>query len=250
MEPPAEHKLLSEHALLIPDASRRSSGYHAWKRALDIVGSTALILILLPILPFIVLAIWVDSGRPIIYSQPRVRSRRVRVGDGWAWRLESFTFYKFRTMHDGANPTTHRQYMEAYINGDEGKLAELRPSHQDGPSYKLSEDSRITRVGRVLRSTSVDELPQLWNVLLGHMSLVGPRPPIPYEVRMYRPQDMARFAAKPGITGLWQVSGRSELSFDSMVALDVDYIHRQSILLDLSILVRTLPAVISGKGAG
>lgn len=235
---------------LIPDLYERSSAYHLFKRGIDLLGASLLSLIFLPLVPIIVLAIWLDSGGPIIYTQQRVKARRVRVGDRWAWRLEPFTFFKFRTMYDGATASTHEQYMAAYIAGDEATLSKLRPDDQEGPSYKLSEDSRVTGVGRVLRSFSLDELPQLLNVLLGDMSLVGPRPPIPYEVEMYRPEDMARFASVPGITGMWQVSGRSELSFNMMVALDVDYIRRQSLGLDLLILLRTIPAVFSRKGAG
>lgn len=249
----APRLLLNEEQLeeqLVDDLYGRSSAHHFLKRVLDLTVACLLILLFLPLIPIIVAAIWFDSGRPIIYTQERVRSRRVRIGDRWVWRLEPFTFYKFRTMYDGVTAATHEEYMAAYIAGDEEKLSELRPGHKEGPTYKLSEDSRVTPVGRILRSFSLDELPQLWNVILGHMSLVGPRPPIPYEVAMYRSEDMARFACRPGITGMWQVSGRSELSFDMMVALDVDYIRRQSLGLDLLILVRTIPAVFSRKGAG
>lgn len=241
---------LRSEEILIPDGYERPPGYHTLKRSIDMIGASLLIALFLPLLPIIVAAIWIDSGRPIIYSQERVRSRRIRVEGEWFWRLELFTFYKFRTMYQGSAATSHVEYMEAYISGDETRLAEYRPPDLDGPSYKLREDSRVTRVGRWLRSTSLDELPQLWNVLIGHMSLVGPRPPIPYEVAMYRPDDMARFASTPGITGMWQVSGRSDLSFDQMISLDVDYIRRQSVGLDLTILARTIPAVFSRKGAG
>lgn len=246
----SERRSLRERGDLVPDIYGRSSAYHLLKRAIDILGASLLILLFLPLIPLIVVAIWLDSGRPIIYSQQRVRSRRIRLGKRWVWRLEPFTFYKFRTMYNGVPATVHEEYMAAYISGDEDQLARLRPSNEQGPAYKLSEDARVTRVGRVLRSTSLDELPQLWNVLVGHMSLVGPRPPIPYEVAMYRSEDMARFASVPGITGMWQVSGRSELSFDMMVALDLDYIRRQSVALDLVILLRTIPAVFTRKGAG
>lgn len=242
-------RVLNEERL-IPDLYGRSSAHHFFKRAIDLLGAFLLSLLFLPLIPIIIVAIWLDSGRPIFYTQQRIKARRVRVGDRWAWRLEPFTFFKFRTMYDGAAASTHEEYMAAYIAGDEDELSKLRPGDKEGPTYKLSEDSRVTRVGRVLRSSSLDELPQLWNVLLGDMSLVGPRPPIPYEVAMYRPEDMARFASVPGITGMWQVSGRSELSFDTMIALDVDYIRRQSVGLDLLILLRTIPAVFSRKGAG
>ena len=235
---------------VVPDPRVVSSTHYLLKRAMDVVGAALLLVLFLPLVPLIVVAILLDSGRPIIYSQQRVRGRRVNVGGEWVWRLEPFVFYKFRTMNEGAAATTHEQYMAAYIAGDRETLARLRPTDTSEGTYKLLEDPRVTRVGRVLRGLSLDELPQLWNVLIGDMSLVGPRPPIPYEVAMYRPEDMARFASVPGITGMWQVSGRSDLSFDEMIALDCDYIRRQSVGLDLVILLRTVPAVFSRKGAG
>jgi lipopolysaccharide/colanic/teichoic acid biosynthesis glycosyltransferase len=119
----------------------------------------------------------------------------------------------------------------------------------DGRVYKLVTDKRVTRVGRWLRRTSLDELPQLWNVLRGEMSLVGPRPPTPYEVSQYGPEHFRRLAVKPGITGLWQVSGRSTTTFEEMVALDLEYIRRRSLWLDLKILLKTIPAVFSARGA-
>jgi lipopolysaccharide/colanic/teichoic acid biosynthesis glycosyltransferase len=129
-------------------------------------------------------------------------------------------------------------------------IAGEQPESRDGnPRFKLAGDERVTRVGRLLRRTSLDELPQLWNVLRGDMSLVGPRPPIPYEVEHYPAHWFPRFAVKPGLTGLWQVSGRSELTLEQMVALDIEYVQRRSPLLNLSILARTVPAVLSTRGA-
>lgn len=241
---------VSGEQTVVPDLRGASASYYFAKRTIDIIGSALLILLFLPLVPFIVAAILIDSGRPIIYSQPRVRGRRVKLDGEWVWRLEPFTFYKFRTMSQGAAATAHEQYMAAYIAGDEDTLATLRPADASAGTYKLLEDPRVTPVGRVLRGLSLDELPQLWNVLVGDMSLVGPRPPIPYEVALYRPSDMTRFASAAGITGIWQVSGRSDLSFDEMIALDCDYIRRQSVWLDLTILLRTVPAVFSRKGAG
>lgn len=233
--------------LAVKPLNQQTEWFYRAKRLIDVVGAALAILVMLPFLPFVALAIVIDSGRPIFYSQQRVRSRRVRVDGEWTWLLDSFTFLKLRTMYTGSPATTHREYMAAYINGDETSMAQLS---SNAPTYKLVEDPRVTRVGHWLRALSLDELPQLWNVLVGEMSLVGPRPPIPYEVAMYRAADMDRFAAPAGMTGLWQVSGRSDLSFDEMVALDTEYIRRQSIEGDLKILLKTLPAVLSRKGAG
>lgn len=242
--------VLGEQPLVRPLNGQEASFYRT-KRAVDAVVAGLLLLALLPLLPIIALAILIDSGFPIIYSQQRVKSRRILVDGEWVWRLEPFTFYKFRTMYQGVVSTSHERYMAAYIAGDEATLAQLRPDDTEkAGTYKLLEDPRVTPVGRILRGLSIDELPQLWNVLVGDMSLVGPRPPIPYEVALYRPQDMERFASLPGVTGLWQVSGRSELSFDEMIALDTDYIRRQTLGLDLKILLQTMPAVVSRKGAG
>jgi lipopolysaccharide/colanic/teichoic acid biosynthesis glycosyltransferase len=144
----------------------------------------------------------------------------------------------------------HQKYMEAYISGDEAKMSELQPDVKSAKSYKLSGDPRITRMGKLLRRLSLDELPQLWNIIKGDMSLVGPRPPIPYEVEKYERRHLDRLAALPGLTGLWQVSGRCETTFEEMVQLDLEYIEKQSIWLDLKILLKTVPAVITAKGAG
>jgi lipopolysaccharide/colanic/teichoic acid biosynthesis glycosyltransferase len=138
--------------------------------------------------------------------------------------------------------------MKAYISGDEEKLSEQ--AGKSSNSYKLTGDPRVTRIGKFLRATSLDELPQLWNVLRGDMSLVGPRPPIPYEVEMYRKEHFCRFGTLPGITGLWQVSGRCETTFEEMIKLDLEYIDIKSNWQDLKILFMTVPAVISERGAG
>jgi lipopolysaccharide/colanic/teichoic acid biosynthesis glycosyltransferase len=143
-------------------------------------------------------------------------------------------FYKLRSMVDGAHES--RKYM-------------LHLNEVDGPIFKISNDPRVTRVGRFLRRSSIDEVPQLWNVLKGDMSLVGPRPPIPEEVEKYEPWQRRRLDVKPGITCLWQISGRSKLGFDEWMRLDIQYIRHRSFLLDIKILLRTLPAVLSRDGA-
>jgi lipopolysaccharide/colanic/teichoic acid biosynthesis glycosyltransferase len=156
---------------------------------------------------------------------------------------QPFIFYKFRTMTDGNDPAIHRCYVKSLIT---------RPSEElkgDTGSFKLENDPRLTRLGKLLRCSSIDELPQLMNVLLGEMSLVGPRPAIDYEVELYSDRARRRLESKPGITGLWQVSGRCRTTFDEMVELDIEYIDGWSLWLDMEILVRTLPAVFSGMGA-
>jgi len=195
-------------------------------RALDLTATVVLLVLLTPALLLIALAIRLDSPGPVLFRQRRVgRLRR------------SFMVAKFRTMQHGANHDVHRDYMLALIESGT-------------PAPKLAGDARVTRVGAFLRRTSLDELPQLWNVLRGEMSLVGPRPPIPYEVEHYPAHWFERFLVKPGVTGLWQVSGRSEVSLEEMIELDVDYVRRRSVLLNIWILLRTAPAVLSMRGAG
>jgi lipopolysaccharide/colanic/teichoic acid biosynthesis glycosyltransferase len=195
-------------------------------RALDLVATLALVLLLAPLLILIALIIKLDSPGPVLFRQQRVgRGRR------------NFLVAKFRTMQHGADHDVHRDYMLALIESGT-------------PAPKLAGDARVTRFGAFLRRTSLDELPQLWNVLRGEMSLVGPRPPIPYEVDHYPPHWFERFLVKPGVTGLWQVSGRSEVSLEEMIELDVDYARRRSVLLNVWILLRTIPAVLSQRGAG
>jgi exopolysaccharide biosynthesis polyprenyl glycosylphosphotransferase len=212
---------------------RSSASYRFTKRLLDVLVAGALLILLLPVLAVCALLVKWSSPGPIFFRQQR-------VGRGG----EVFTFFKFRSMYTDADPALHRAYVTAFIKGQ----AEQH-EHHDGPMYKLVRDPRITPIGHVLRRTSLDELPQFWNVLRGDMSLVGPRPPIPYEVEEYGPTELQRLAVKPGITGLWQVSGRSRTTFDQMVALDLTYIQQQSLLMDVRILLRTLPTILSRSGA-
>jgi lipopolysaccharide/colanic/teichoic acid biosynthesis glycosyltransferase len=150
-------------------------------------------------------------------------------------------------MYQDAESEMHRAYIQAFIHNDQQGMSELQ--NGDTEVRKLVDDPRITPLGRFLRKSSLDELPQLWNVFKGDMSLVGPRPPIPYEVEMYEPQHCRRLGTKPGITGLWQVTARSSADFDEMVSLDVEYIEHQSLWLDLKILLQTPMVVLRGKGA-
>ena len=152
---------------------------------------------------------------------------------------------KFRSMRTDADDAVHRQAIARFMSDQP-----LNSAASDGACFKLADDPRITRVGRLLRKTSIDELPQVLNVLAGHMSLVGPRPPLPYEVERYGTYDWLRLAGKPGITGPWQVYGRSRVTFKQMVAMDVHYLLRQSLREDLKLMLLTVPAMLSGHGAG
>jgi lipopolysaccharide/colanic/teichoic acid biosynthesis glycosyltransferase len=224
--------------------------YYYLKRWIDLFLALTALIILSPVMFLIGVLIKLDSPGPIIYSQKRLGAKREIDQGKLRWRLKPFTFYKFRTMHAHSNSEIHNQYMKAYISGDKSKLAEFEDVSGKSNAYKLKQDPRITRIGRYLRKLSLDELPQIWNVIRGDMSLVGPRPPILYEVETYRPEHFRRMSATPGITGLWQVNGRTTTSFEEMIDLDVEYIQKQTFWLDLKILILTIPAVLSMKGAG
>lgn len=204
------------------------------KRLLDILMCLLAMTFVAPLMALIALCIKLDSNGPVLFKQARV---------GQNGRI--FTLYKFRTMCHNADPDLHRRYVELLISNQ----LPTTEAGADAPTFKLHRDPRVTRVGRILRRTSLDELPQIFNVLIGNMSLVGPRPPITYEVEAYQEWHKGRLAAIPGITGLWQVQGRSRVSFDDMVVMDLEYIQRQSLWLDIKILLLTIPAVISGNGA-
>jgi lipopolysaccharide/colanic/teichoic acid biosynthesis glycosyltransferase len=207
-------------------------------RALDLAVSAVLLLVLLPVFVALAVAIRLDSSGRALYRQRRVGRNQ-----------EPFTVNKFRTMHSGAGHETHREFVIGLIAARELAPGSTHAERDQTNFFKMANDTRVTRVGRFLRKSSLDELPQLWNVLRGDMSLVGPRPPIPYEVEHYPPHWFDRFAVKPGMTGLWQVSGRSELGLEEMVALDVQYARSRSLWLNLKILARTVPAVFAGRGA-
>lgn len=205
--------------------------YAACKRVLDVTGAILMLLLLSPVMLACAILIKLDSPGPVIFRQQR-------VGQGG----KLFTCLKFRTMYADADQSLHKQYVLALMKAEND--AHLRG--EDG-LYKLPQDPRVTRVGRWLRRTSLDELPQLWNVLRGEMSLVGPRPPIPYEVEHYKPEHMQRLLVKPGITGLWQVKGRNRTTFEQMVALDLEYVRKRGLMLDLWILLMTLPVVLLAR---
>ena len=194
------------------------------KRAVDVMGSLCALFLLSPLLMLIFVAIRCEDGRPVIFTQTRV---------GQFGRL--FKIYKFRSMHLDA----------------ERRLKELLAEnhHRNGVTFKIKNDPRITQVGKWLRKFSLDELPQFYNVLIGDMSLVGPRPPIPHEVALYSLSDRRRLAVPPGITCIWQVSGRAAIDFPGQVKLDLLYIENQSFWQDMRILAKTIPAVALGSGA-
>jgi lipopolysaccharide/colanic/teichoic acid biosynthesis glycosyltransferase len=206
------------------------------KRAMDIAGSTLMLILCMPLFSIIALAVKASSKGPVFFRQQRVG----QYG-------KHFTFLKFRSMQVNNDHSIHREYITKFIASEANK----QPSGAKGEGvFKLTNDARVTRLGRFLRRTSLDELPQFLNVLRGEMSLVGPRPPIPYELAAYQTWHRRRLLeVKPGITGLWQVTGRSRVNFDEMVRLDLRYATSWSPSLDFTILMRTPLAVIKGEGA-
>ncbi len=207
--------------------------WHAWgrggKRILDFLLAVILLVLSSPLWIILSICIRSTSRGPALYRQKRI-----------GYRGREFVLYKFRTM-EVASDRLHRDYTQHWIS-------DKKPAPGANGTFKLADDPRVTSIGRVLRKYSLDEIPQLINVLRGEMSLVGPRPALHYEVAFYRPWHFQRLNALPGISGLWQVSGRNRLSFDQMVALDLAYIHDWSLGRDLAILLRTIPAVCSGDG--
>ena len=211
---------LAQGQAIVPGEGNLSPWYAAAKRAMDIAVAIALLLGLSPVLLIVWAALMLSGGRPIF--------RQVRLG----YRGRPFTMYKFRTMEIDAVGRQHKVVNE-----------------KEGPIFKNRRDPRVTRLGRLLRRTSIDELPQLVNVLAGSMSLVGPRPPLAREVLHYKAWQRRRLAVKPGLTCLWQVSGRSEIDFENWVRMDLWYIRHQSLWTDLSLLARTPRSVLSRHGA-
>jgi exopolysaccharide biosynthesis polyprenyl glycosylphosphotransferase len=197
--------------------------YRKRKRLLDMFGSLFLLVLALPVMAVIALAIRLNSRGPVFYTSKRV-GRMGRI----------FDFYKFRSM---------------YVDADARLKDVLASNEKDGPIFKMQNDPRITRVGRFLRKTSLDELPQLFNVFRGDMSLVGPRPPLPHEVEKYDEYAMERLAVRPGMTCYWQIMGRSNLSFEEWMKLDHKYLEEMSVMTDIKILLKTPLAVLKGDGA-
>jgi lipopolysaccharide/colanic/teichoic acid biosynthesis glycosyltransferase len=254
-----------EHALFAVPAM--SLAYRYAKRTLDIVVSATVLLVLSPLLAITSLVIILTSKGPALFRQQR-------VGEGG----RIFTMYKFRSMYEDADHTLHQVAYAHFVAGRGGNgkvdrealelagitlatdadaaLLDGTPRHISWLRARLhrlrpmlhAEDPRITPVGALLRFTSIDELPQLWNVLMGDMTLVGPRPPIPYEVRLYRPKHLHRLRVRPGVTGFWQIYGRNKVPFETMIDMDIQYIKSRTFWLDVKLLLLTLPAVLLSRG--
>jgi lipopolysaccharide/colanic/teichoic acid biosynthesis glycosyltransferase len=211
-------------------------GYKILKRLLDIIGSVIGILLFLPAMIIIAIAIKISSTGPVFFKQERL----TQYG-------RKFSFRKFRTMNSNCDDQIHREYVKKLIEGEDDST---NYGTIENPLYKIKNDPRITKVGQILRRTSLDELPQFFNVLIGDMSLVGPRPPIPYELDTYKNWHYRRILEiKPGITGLWQIQGRSTTTFDQMVRLDLQYAKNQSLLVDIKIMLKTIRAFFKSYGA-
>jgi lipopolysaccharide/colanic/teichoic acid biosynthesis glycosyltransferase len=206
-----------------PDYPVRRPNYWLAKRLFDAIAASAALLVLLPVFVVIAIAVTLDSPGSALFKQ-------VRVGKGGRF----FWCYKFRSMR---------------ANSEDMKFVLAASNELHGPVFKIKKDPRITRAGRLLRRTSLDELPQLVNVLLGDMSLVGPRPPLPSEVDQYTQAQRGRLSVLPGITCIWQVSGRSNVGFQDWMAMDLEYVEKMSFWLDIWLLLKTIPAVLSGRGA-
>jgi exopolysaccharide biosynthesis polyprenyl glycosylphosphotransferase len=217
-----------------PGQSGANTRRHPLKRAFDIIVAALLLALLSPLMLLTIVLIKIESRGSVIFRQRR-------VGENG----RPFTMLKFRSMQASADPNVHKSYVTSLIERNIGP----EPGGSGAGSLKMKDDPRITRVGRVIRKTSIDELPQLVNVLRGEMSLVGPRPPLPYEVELYKEWHKRRLEAPPGVTGWWQVKGRNRVAFDEMVRMDIYYIDNASFWFDLRILLLTPWAAISGRGA-
>ncbi len=227
--------VISSPKFFIPaDTTRYFGNLALVKRVLDVVMALVALVVAGPLMLVIALLVKRSSPGPVLFTQERLGR------DG-----KPFSFYKFRSMKNDSNDAIHRQFAAMFISGDESGCAQ---SNAGEKVFKLKTDPRVTTIGAWLRKTSLDELPQLFNILKGEMSVVGPRPPIAYEIENYQPWHMERLKAVPGLTGLWQVSGRSSVSFEEMVRLDVKYINNWSIWWDFAIILRTIPVVLWGTG--
>ncbi len=210
------------------------------KRGFDVLAASVMLVLAAPLLVLAMLAIWIEDGAPVFFRQTRIGIRG-----------EEFDFLKLRSMRSAAGDNAHREYVKKWIRlGDRAAVNGNGngASADGGKIFKLTDDKRITRVGRIIRRYRIDELPQIINVLRGDMSLIGPRPALPYELELYKGWHRRRLDAVPGITGLWQVSGGNRLSFDDMVRLDVKYIEDWSLISDIKILARTVPVLLRGEG--
>ncbi len=218
----------------VQEESGQDPVYCALKRVVDLSIVLLLLPLCVPLLLLIMLAIRLDSPGPALFRQ-----KRVGQDEG------TFELLKLRSMYMHRDDGEHRRAMAQFIRG---APVDVDSSLASGSSYKVVEGQRVTRVGRFLRKTSLDELPQLFNVLRGEMSLVGPRPPLVYEVLYYSVRDKLRLKGKPGLTGIWQIYGRSRVTFAEMVEMDLEYLRKQSLLLDFKLVILTVPVMICGRG--
>ncbi len=207
-------------------------GYQRAKRILDVVFTLLILIPLCIVIAVAALLIRLDSQGPIFFRQKRIGLNGAK-----------FEMLKLRSMYMDSSDIIHREAIKQFMNGNT-----LHDNTHTDNIYKLSDDTRITRVGRFIRKTSIDELPQFFNILRGEMSLVGPRPPLPYEVELYSSKDWLRLDGKPGLTGSWQVYGRGRVSFQTMVEMDIAYLQQQSLWQDLKLIMLTIPVIISGRG--
>lgn len=212
---------------------RIQAGYSRIKRILDVTFTLLISPALLFVGMIVAIAIRLDSPGPIFYRQKRIGQNG-----------EEFAMLKFRSMYADSNDALHRHAIEQYMSGEL-----INGDDKDCPN-KLKDDPRITKIGKFIRKTSIDELPQFWNVLRGQMSLVGPRPPLPYETEWYNARDWLRLSGKPGLTGPWQVYGRSIVTFQEMVEMDITYLQHQSLWQDCKFILLTVPVMIFARGGG
>lgn len=218
---------IETHATITLNAS-----YVRAKRLLDIAFTLLLAPLIICIGLIVAICIKLDSKGPVFFRQKRVGQNGIE-----------FEMLKFRSMYSNANQIAHQQTIVKYMNGEK-----LNQDGEGSMAYKDTHDPRITRVGRFIRKTSLDEIPQFWNVLCGQMSLVGPRPPLPYEVELYSPYEWLRMVGKPGLTGIWQVYGRSRVTFQNMVKMDLEYLAHQSLWQDIKLILLTIPVIIFARG--
>ena len=217
---------------LTQDSISLNPGYLRSKRILDILFTLVILLPCCLVMLIVAVMIRLDSDGPIFFRQRRVGQNGIE-----------FDMFKFRSMYVNCGDSAHREAIKQYMSG-----STLNGDVETDNVYKLADDPRVTRVGRFIRKTSIDELPQFINVLRGEMALVGPRPPIPYEVEEYSLRDQLRLYGKPGLTGTWQVYGRSRVTFHEMVEMDIAYLQQQSIWQDLKLIALTVPVMLQGRG--
>jgi lipopolysaccharide/colanic/teichoic acid biosynthesis glycosyltransferase len=252
--PPRYTVATYDNKLVTLPVPRQIWGYEPAKRALDVCASAVALLVLTPLFVVVAALIKLTSPGPVFF-------RSQRVGEGG----HIFTMFKFRSMRSDADPKLHKKMYLDFLQGhggngkvtheylegtgaDPAKEVTAKPGvMRRALAWFRSEDPRVTSIGAIIRGASIDELPQLFNVLRGEMSLVGPRPPIPFEVRHYQPEHLSRLAVCPGLTGVWQVHGRNRVAFEIMVYMDMWYIDNRSFYLDLKLILRTIPSIIMAR---